>query len=135
MSVNLTLYYLVTTLVLVISIFIVLTILISLFRCLFSSSCASALSKRRIKIVFFIEYDILIVFIDCGIFLIRLISVFNFSIRSVFGILFDFFCFMNINLFTISAFFVFILSILFFFWTVFYWFWFYSRFYIAVIFT
>ena len=111
MSANLILYYLITILALVISIFIALIILISLFRYLFSSSYASALSKKRIKIVFFIEYDILIVFINYNIFLIRLIFIFNSSIRSVFNILFDFPYFININLFTIFVFFISILFI------------------------
>ena len=113
MPANLILYYLITILTPVISIFIALTVLISLFRCLFNSSYASALSKRKIEIVFFIEYDILIVFINYGIFLIRLISIFNSSIRFIFNILFDFFYLININLFTIFVFFVFILSIVF----------------------
>ena len=112
---NLILYYLVTTLVLVISIFIVLTILISLSRCLFNSSCASVLSEKKIKIVLFIEYDILIVFINYGTPLIRLISIFNSSIRSASNILFDPFYFININLFTISAFFISVLFIVLFF--------------------
>ena len=121
MSANLTLYYLITTLTPVTSISIALTILISLFWYLFSSSCASALSKKRIKIVFFIEYDILIAFINYSTFLIRLISMFNSSIRSVFNILFDFPYLINMNLFTISVFFISVLSIvLFFLWTVFY---------------
>ena len=110
-SANLILYYLITTLAPVTSISIVLTILISLFRYLFSSSCASVLFKKRIKIVFFIEYDILIVFINCGTPLIRLISMFNSSIRSVFNILFDSFYLINMNLFTISVCFVSILFI------------------------
>ena len=111
MPTNLILYYLVTILAFVISIFIVLTILISLFRCLFSSSYASILSKKRTKITFFIEYDILIVFINYDTPLIRLISIFNSSIRSVSNILFDPPYFININLFTISVFFIFILFI------------------------
>ena len=110
---NLILYYLVTTLALVISIFTVLIILISLFRYLFSSSCASVLFEKRTEIVFFIEYDILIVFIDCGTFLMRLIFMFNSSIRSVSGILFDSFYFVNINLFTIFVFFISVLFIVF----------------------
>ena len=104
MPINLILCYLVTTLVLITNIFTVLTILISLFRCLFSSSCASILSDRKIKIVFFIEYDILIVFINYNILLIRLISMFNSNIRFASNILFDFPYFININLFTISFF-------------------------------
>ena len=105
MPTNLILYYLVTTLAPVTNISTVLIILISLFRYLFSSSYASTLSKRRIKIAFFIEYDILIVFTNYNTFLIRLISIFNSSIRSVFNILFDLPYFININLFTISVFF------------------------------
>ena len=121
---NLTLYYLITTLVPVISISTALTILISLSRYLFSSSYASVLSEKRIKIVLFIEYDILIVFINCGTPLIRLISIFNSSIRSVSNILFDPPYLINMNLFTISAFFVSILSIVLpFLWTIFHWFW------------
>ena len=114
MPTNLILYYLVTILALVISIFTALTTLISLFRYLFSSSYAFVLSEKRTKIVFFIEYDILIVFINCGTLLIRLISMFNSSIRSIFSILFDFPYLVNINLFTIFVFFVFILFIVFF---------------------
>ena len=112
-SVNLILYYLITILALVTNIFIVLIILISLFRYLFSSSCASVLSEKRTEIVFFIEYDILIAFINYGTPLIRLISMFNSSIRSVFSILLDLFYFININLFTISAFFVSVFFIVF----------------------
>ena len=111
MLTNLILYYLITILVFVISIFIALTILINLFRYLFSSSCAFTLSEKRTKIVSFIEYDILIAFINCGTFLIRLISIFNSSIRSASNILFDPPYLININLFTISVFFIFILSI------------------------
>ena len=113
MPINLTLYYLVTILVFITSISIVLIALISLFRCLFSSSCASVLSDKKIKMVFFIEYDILIAFTNYGILLIRLISIFNSSIRSTSNILFDFPCFININLFTISFFFIFIFFIAF----------------------
>ena len=98
-------------LVSVISIFTALTILISLFRYLFSSSYASILSKKRIKIIFFIKYDILIVFTNYSTLLIRLISIFNSNIRSTSNILFDFFYFININLFTIFFFFIFILFI------------------------
>ena len=114
MLTNLILYYLITILVLVTNIFIVLTTLISLSRYLFSSSCASALSEKRIKIVFFIEYDTLIAFINYNILLIRLISIFNSSIRSASNILFDFPYFINMNLFTIFVFFIFILFIVFF---------------------
>ena len=120
-STNLILYYLITILVFVTSIFTALTILISLFRYLFNSSYASVLSEKKTKIVFFIEYDILIVFINYNTFLIRLISIFNSNIKFTFNILFDLPYFININLFTIFAFFIFILSIvLSFFWTIFY---------------
>ena len=115
MPTNLTLYYLITILIPVTSIFTVLTILISLFRYLFSSSYASALSERRIKIAFFIEYDILIAFINYGTSLMRLISIFNSSIRFVFNILFNLPYFMNINLFTIFVFFISVLFIVLFF--------------------
>ena len=111
MSINLILYYLITILAPVINIFTALTILISLSRYLFNSSCASILSKKKIKIVFFIEYDILIVFINYGTPLIRLISMFNSNIRFVFSILFNLPYLININLFTISAFFISVLFI------------------------
>ena len=113
MPANLILNYLITILAFVINIFTALIILISLFRYLFSSSYASALSKKKTEIAFFIEYDILIVFINCDILLIRLIFMFNSSIRSAFNILFDFSYLINMNLFTISVFFIFILSIVF----------------------
>ena len=115
MFTNLILYYLITISALVISTFIVLTALISLFRYLFNSSYASILFEKRTEIASFIEYDILIVFINYDILLIRLISIFNSSIRSVSGILFDFPYFINMNLFTISVFFIFILFIVLFF--------------------
>ena len=111
MPANLILYYLITTLAPVISIFTALTILISLFRYLFSSPYAFILFKKKTKIAFFIEYDILIVFTNYDIFLIRLISMFNSSIRSVSNILFDFLYFINMNLFTIFVFFISIFSI------------------------
>ena len=111
MLANLILYYLITILILVINIFIVLTTLINLFRYLFNSSYASVLSEKRIKIVFFIEYDILIAFINYNTPLIRLIFIFNSSIRSTSNILFDSSYFININLFTIFVFFIFIFSI------------------------
>ena len=111
--VNLTLYYLITILAFVTNISTALITLISLFRCLFNSSYASILSKKKIKIAFFIEYDILIVFINYSTLLIRLIFIFNSSIRSVSNILFDLSYLININLFTIFAFFVSILFIVF----------------------
>ena len=114
MPINLTLYYLITILTFVINIFTVLTTLISLFRCLFSSSYASTLSEKSTKIAFFIEYGILIVFTNHSTPLIHLISMFNSSVRSVSNILFDPSYFININLFTISAFFISVLFIVFF---------------------
>ena len=89
MPANLTLNYLITILVSVIGIFTALIILINLFRCLFSSSYASILSERKIKMIFFIDYDILIVFTNYSILLIRLIFIFNSSIKSASNILFD----------------------------------------------
>ena len=114
-SINLNIYYLIMIFVPVTNIFTALTVLISLFRYLFSNSYASALSEKKTEIAFFIEYDILIVFTNNGTLLIRLISMFNSSIRSVFNILFDFPHFVNMNLFTISAFFISILFIVLFF--------------------
>ena len=111
MPTNLTLYYLITTLIPITSISIALTILISLSRYLFSSSCASTLFNKKTKIAPFIEYDILIVFTNYGTLLIRLISIFNSSIRSTSNILFDPPYLININLFTISSFFISILFI------------------------
>ena len=90
---------------------IVLTILINLFRYLFSSSYASTLSKKGTKIVLFIEYDILMSFTNYGTPLIRLIFIFNSSIRSTSNILFDSPYLININLFTIFVFYISILSI------------------------
>ena len=84
---NLTLYYLMITFIFVINISTVLIALINLFRYLINSLFTSDLSDSRIKIASFFEYNIFIVFIDYSIFLSRLISVFNFSIRSFFDIL------------------------------------------------
>ena len=104
---NLTLCYLVTIFIFVINIFIVLIALINLFRCLINSLFTSDLSDNKIEVAFFFEYDILIVFIDYSIFFSRLIFVFNFSIRSFFGILFVSLCFINMSLLEISVFLVF----------------------------
>ena len=111
MPTNLTLYYLITILTPVINISTVLTTLINLFRYLFNSSYASALFKKKTKIILFIGYDILIVFTNYSTLLIHLIFIFNFSIRSTSNILFDPFYLININLFTISVFFISVLSI------------------------
>ena len=113
MPINLILYYLITILIPVTSIFTVLITLINLFRYLFSNLYASALSEKNTKIAFFIEYDILIVFTNYNTFLIRLISMFNSSIRSISNILFNSFYLININLFTISIFFISVLFIVF----------------------
>ena len=98
---------------------IILTILISLFRCLFTNSFTFNLSDRNTEIAFFPKYNIFIVFIDLGIPFRRLISIFNSTIRSSFGILSVSSCLVNMNRFDISALFVFFFFIAFpFFWTV-----------------
>ena len=119
---NLTLYYLVTTFTPVINIFIAFIALIDLFRCLINSLFASDLSDNRTEIASFSEYNIFIVFIDYGIFFSRLISVFNSSIRSSFGILFTLPCLVNMSLLETSVFFVSFFSVgRPFFWTIVYW--------------
>ena len=124
MPTNLTLYYLMTISTSIISILTVFTALISLFLYSFNNSFTSDLSDKRIEIDPFSEYDIFIVFIVWNIFSIRLISVFNSSIRSAFGILSDPSYLININLFEVFIFFIFFLFTVFsFFYIVFYWFW------------
>ena len=103
---NLILYYLVTTSIFVINIFAAFIVLINLSRYLINSLFTSDLFVSKIKIAFFSEYNIFIVFIDCGIFFSRLIFVFNSSIRFFFDILSIFFCFMNMSLFEIFVFFI-----------------------------
>ena len=121
---NLTLYHLVTISTPITSILTTFTALISLFLYPFNNSFTSDLSDKKIEIDFFPEYDIFIVFTVWGTLSIRLISIFNFSIRSVSDILFDPFYLININLFEVSVFFTFFLFIvLSFFYIVFYWFW------------
>ena len=110
-SANLTLYYLITTFIFVTSISTVLIVLINLSRYLINSLFASDLSDNRIKIVFFSEYNIFIVFIDYNISFNRLIFVFNFSIRSFSGILFISLYFINISLLETSIFLIFFFSI------------------------
>ena len=123
MPANLTLYYLITISTLIISILTAFTALISLFLYPFSNSFTSDLSDRKTEIDFFPEYDIFIVFIVWGTLSMRLISVFNFNIRSAFGILSDPSCLINMNLFEVSVFFTSFLSIvLSFFYIVFHWF-------------
>ena len=104
---SLILYYLITTFIFVINIFTVFIILINLSRYLINSLFTSDLSDSRTEIAFFFEYNIFIVFIDYGIFSSRLISVFNFSIRSFFDILFIFFYLINMSLFKTSVFLIF----------------------------
>ena len=89
MPANLTLYYLITISISIISILITFTTLISLSLYPFNNSFTFDLSDKRIEIDLFLEYDIFIVFTVWDTFSIRLISMFNSSIRSVFGILSD----------------------------------------------
>ena len=110
MPTNLTLYYLITISTLIINILIAFTALISLFLYPFNNSFTSDLSDKKTEIDPFPEYDIFIVFIVWGISSMRLISVFNSSIRSVSGILSDLFCLVNMNLFEVSVFFISFLS-------------------------
>ena len=122
-STNLILFYLITISILIINILTVFIVLISLFLYPFNNSFTSDLSDKRIEIDAFPEYDIFIVFIVQGIFLIRLISIFNSSIRSVFDILSNPSYLVNMNLFEVSVFFIsFLFIVLPFFYTVFYWF-------------
>ena len=121
---NLTLYYLITISISIINILIIFTALISLSLYPFSNSFTSDLSDKRIEIDFVFEYDIFIVFTVWDTSSIRLISIFNSSIRSVFGILSDLFCLINMNLFEVSIFFTsFLFTVFSFFYIVFYWFW------------
>ena len=120
-STNLILYYLITISTSIISILIIFIALISLSLYSFNNSLTSDLSDKRIEIDSFPEYDIFIVFIVWGTFLIRLISMFNSSIRSIFGILSDPPYLININLFEVFIFFIsFLFTVLSFFYTVFY---------------
>ena len=118
-SANLILYYLVIISASIINTSIILTILISLFRYLFTNSFAFDLFDRSTKIAPFFKYNIFIVFTDLGTPSRRLIFIFNSNIRSFFGILSVFPCLVNMNRFDISTFFVSFFSIVFsFFWTV-----------------
>ena len=131
---NLTLYYLMTISTSIINILIIFIALISLFLYSFSNSFTSDLSDKKIEIDLFFKYDIFIVFIVQNTPSIRLISIFNSSIRSASGILSDPFCLVNMNLFEISVFFTFFFfTVLPFFYTVFYQFWFCSGVYIIII--
>ena len=62
MPANLTLYYLITISIFIISILTIFIALISLSLYPFSNSFTSDLSDRKIEIDFFLEYDIFIVF-------------------------------------------------------------------------
>ena len=105
--VNLTLYYLIIILTPITNTSIVLTILISLFRYLFTNSFTSNLSDRSTEIVPLPKYNIFIAFTDLGILSRRLISIFNSNIRSSSGILSVSSCLININRLDISIFFTF----------------------------
>ena len=116
---NLILYYLVIISTPITNTLTILTILISLFRYLFTNSFTSDLSDRSTEIVLFPKYNIFIVFTDLGTSFRRLISIFNSNIRSFSDILSISLYFININRFDISAFFTFFFSIIFpFFWIV-----------------
>ena len=108
MLTNLTLYYLITISTFIISILTTFIALISLSLYPFNNSFASDLSDKKIEIDPFSEYDIFIVFIVWGTFSMRLISIFNFNIRSTSDILSDPPCLININLFEIFIFFIFL---------------------------
>ena len=134
MPANLILYYLITISTFIINILIIFTVLISLSLYPFNNSFTSDLSDKRTEIDPFPEYNIFIVFTVQGILSMRLISIFNSNIRSVFGILFNLPYLVNMNLFEIFVFFTFFLStVLPFFYTVFYWFWSYSGIYVIII--
>ena len=118
---NLILYYLITISTFITNILTIFIVLISLFLCSFSNSLTSDLFDRRTEIDLFFEYDIFIVFIVWGIPSMRLIFIFNSNIRSVFDILSNPPYLVNINLFEVSIFFIFLFStVLPFFYIVFY---------------
>ena len=121
MSANLILYYLITISTFITSILIIFTALISLSLYPFSNSFTSDLFDKKTDIDPFPEYDIFIVFIVWSIPSMRLIFIFNLSIKSAFDILSNLSYLININLFKVSVFFIFFLFIVFsFFYTVFY---------------
>ena len=115
MPTNLTLYYLITISIPITSILTIFTVLINLFLYSFNNSFTFNLSDKKTEIDSFPEYDIFIVFIVWDTFSIRLISIFNSSIRSAFDILSNPPYLVNINLFEISVFFIFFLSFISFF--------------------
>ena len=104
---NLTLYYLITISISIINILIVFTALISLSLYPFNNSFTSDLSDKRTEIDPFPEYDIFIVFTVWSTPSIRLISIFNSSIRSASGILSNPPYLVNMNLFEIFIFLIF----------------------------
>ena len=104
MPTNLTLYYLITISTSIINILTIFTALINLSLYPFNNSFTSDLSDKRIEIDSFPEYDIFIAFTVWDILSIRLISVFNSSIRFIFGILSNPSCLINMNLFEIFIF-------------------------------
>ena len=117
--VNLILYYLIIILAPITNTSTILTTLISLFRYLFTNSFTSNLSDKNTEIVFFLKYNIFIVFTDLGTLFKRLISMFNSNIKSFSGILSISPYLVNINRFDISTFFASFFSVVFpFFWTV-----------------
>ena len=104
--INLTLYHLITTSAFITNILIILTILISLSRYLFTNLFTFDLFDRSTEIVFFFEYNIFIVFTDLGTPFRRLIFMFNSNIKFSFGILSVSPCLINMNRFDISVLFV-----------------------------
>ena len=121
MPANLTFYYLITISTSITNILTTFTALISLFLYPFNNSFTSDLSDKKIEIDLFPKYDIFIVFIVWDTFSIRLIFMFNSSIRSISDILSNPPYLININLFEVSIFFTFFLfTVLPFFYTVFY---------------
>ena len=110
---NLILYYLITILALITNTSTILTILISLFRYLFTNSFTSDLSDRNTKIASFPKYNIFIVFTDLGTPSRRLIFIFNSNIRSFSDILSVSSYLVNINRFDISIFFTFFFFVVF----------------------
>ena len=109
--INLILYYLIIILAFIINTSIVLTILISLFRYLFTNSFASNLSDKNTKIISFFKYNIFIVFIDLDISFKRLIFIFNSNIRFFYDILSISPYLININRLDIFIFFTFLFFI------------------------
>ena len=134
MPTNLTLYYLITISIPITNILTAFIVLISLSLYSFSNSFTSDLSDKRTEIDSFFEYDIFIVFIVQNTLSIRLISIFNFNMRSISGILSNLPYLINMNLFEVFIFFIsFLSTVLPFFYTVFYQFQSYSSIYVIII--